>query len=94
MDVVGKVIARVLQDRLQQLAEKRLPESQCDLRKGQGCTDMIFTVRQIAEKAREHQAKTFFPFIDLRKGYDSVPHEALWLTLAKLGVPESTIQLV
>ena len=35
-----------------------------------------------------------FLFIDLRKAYDSVPREALWLALVKLGVPESTIQLV
>lgn len=55
---------------------------------------MIFAVRQIAEKAWEHQAKVFFLFIDLRKPYDSVPREALWLALAKLGVAESTIQLV
>ena len=93
LDVVGKVIARVLQDRLQRLAEEELLESQCGFRKGRGCTDMIFTVRQIAEKAWEHQAKVFL-FIDLRKAYDSVPREALWLALVKLGVPESTIQLV
>ena len=29
LDVVGKVIARILQDRLQQLAEEELPKSQC-----------------------------------------------------------------
>ena len=45
LDVVGKVVARVLQERLQKLAEDQLPESQCGFRKGRGCTDMIFTVR-------------------------------------------------
>ena len=94
LDGVGKVIARVLQDRLQQLAEEELPESQCGFRKGRGCTDMTCTVRQIVEKAWEHQAKIFILFIDLRKAYDSVPRQALWLALAKLGIPESTIQLV
>ena len=29
LDVVGKVTARILQDRLQQLAEEQLPDSQC-----------------------------------------------------------------
>ena len=36
LDVVGKVIARILQDRLQQLAEEELPESQCGFCMGRG----------------------------------------------------------
>ena len=61
VDVVGKVIARILQDRLQQLAEEELPESQCGFRKGWGCTDMIFVVRQLVEKTWEHQTKSILP---------------------------------
>ena len=33
-------------------------------------------------------------FIDLRKAYDSVPHEALWVVLGKLGVPDSLIEWI
>ena len=66
-------MARIIQERLQQMAEVELPESQCGFRKGRGCTDMIFTVRQLVEKAIEHQARQFFLFIDLKKAYDSVP---------------------
>ena len=51
LDVVGKVIARILQDCLQKLAEDELPESQCGFRKGRGCSDMIFTIRQLVEKS-------------------------------------------
>ena len=71
-----------------------MPESQCGFRKGRGCTDMTFVVCQLVEKTWEHQTKVFFLFIDLRKAYDSVPHKAMWLALAKLGVPISTIQLI
>ena len=59
LDVVGKVVARVLQERLQKIAEDELPESQCGFRKGRGCTDMIFTIRQLVEKSWEHTAKSF-----------------------------------
>ena len=55
---------------------------------------MIFTVRQQVEKSWEHTAKTFFTFIDLRKAYDSVPCEALWVALEKLGVPDEVAKLI
>ena len=89
---MGKVVTRILQDRLQQLAEEELPDSQCGFRKGRGCSDMTFAVRQLVEKSLEHKAKIFF--LDLRKAYDSVPCEAMWQALAKLGVPSPTIQLI
>ena len=50
LDVMGKVVARVIQGRLHKLAERVLPESQCGFRRGHGCTDMIFTVRQLTRR--------------------------------------------
>ncbi len=94
MDVVGKVAARVLQKRLQELAEDELPELQCGFRKGRSFTDMIFTVRQLVEKFWEHKAKLFLTFIDLKKAYDSVPRNALGIALRKFGVPDGIVQLV
>ena len=94
LEVVGKVVARVIQQRLQRLAERELPDSQCGFRKGRGCTDMTFVVKQLAEKAVEHRAKQFFIFVDLRKAYDSVSREALWEVLGKLGVPERMIEII
>ena len=87
-------MARILQERLQELAEEELPESQCDFRKSRGCTDMTFAVLQIVEKSLEHKTKSFITFIDINKAYDYVPRVALWIVLGKLGVPASTIQLV
>ena len=94
LKVVGKVVARVVQNWLQELAEELLPELQYGFRKGQGCDDMIFTIRQISEKAVEHWTKQSFIFVDLRKAYDSVPHEALWKVFGKLGAPEVLINIV
>ena len=94
LDVVGKVVATILQERLQALAEQELPESQCGFRKGRSCTDMIFAVHQVMETSWEHRAKTFFTFIDLKKAYDSEPRRGMWLALKKLGVPEKTVNLI
>ena len=94
LDVVGKLAARIVQSRLQMVAERELPESQCGFRRGRGCTDMIFVVRQLAEKAVEHQAKQFFVFVDLRKAYDSVLREAMWMVLRKMGVPDVLVEII
>ena len=40
LDVVGKVVARVIQGRLQKLTEDA--ESECGFRKGRGCMNMVF----------------------------------------------------
>ena len=85
LDVVGKVVARVLQERLQKVAEDELPESQCGFR---------FTVQQLVEKAWEHKSSVYFTFVDLKKAYDSVPRDAMCVALGKLGVPELTVQLI
>ena len=94
LEVVGKVMARILQERLQQVAEDELPESQCCFRRGRGCSDMTFVIRQLVEKSVEHHSKQFLVFVDLKKAYDSVPRAVLWLALEKLGVPASVVELV
>ena len=65
LDVVGKAVARLVQTRLQVLAEQVLPESQCGFRRQRSCTDMIFSVRQLQEKVIEHKTQGFFVFVDL-----------------------------
>ena len=74
MHCVGKLLGRIVQDFLQKLAKKVLPESQCGFKKGYSCIDIIFMVRQLAEKATEHNIMYIvLYFVDLCKVYDSVP---------------------
>ena len=94
LDVMGKLFAKVIQGRLQVVVEDTLPDSQCGFRCGRGCIDMIFCARQIMEKAREHNTKVFMLFVDLRKDYDSVAHQALWLVLEKYGIPPLFVRLI
>ena len=94
LDVAGKVVGRLVQNRLQQIAEQELPDSQCGFRRGRSCTDQIFSLLQITEKLYEHRTPGFVLFTDLRKAYDSVPREALWRGLQCLGVPPKLIEIV
>ena len=54
LNVVDKVAVKVVQRQLQDLAERVLPECECGFRKVHGCTDMVYTVRQLVEKLWEH----------------------------------------
>ena len=94
LDVCGKVVARLLQMRLQALAESVLMESQSGFRVGRGCADMIQVVRQLIEKTIEHDTEVYMMFVDLKKAYDSVAREALWKVLELDGVPSHFINLV
>ena len=51
LDVVG-----ILQRRLQKVV---MPDSECGFRSGRGYIDMIFCARQLVEKSREHNTKTY-----------------------------------
>ena len=53
LSVPGKVFCRVIQRRLASRAEHLLRESQCGFRPVCGCIDQVFTLRVLAEKARE-----------------------------------------
>ena len=94
LDTVGKLFAKVIQVRLQSVVEDVLVDSQCGFRSGRGCVDMIFCAQQLMEKAREHRSDLFMLFVDLRKAYDSIPRQALWLVLHKYGIPTQLIQLI
>ena len=43
-----------MKEKLEQITDRILPESQCGVRKGRGCVDMILVTRQLVEKTREH----------------------------------------
>ena len=58
LEVIGKMVARVLQATLQMVAEEELPDLAW-LPQGRGCSDMIFTVCQLVEKLIEHRSKQF-----------------------------------
>ncbi len=90
----GQGLCTYLQERLQTVAEDQLPDSQCGFRKGRGCADMLFCARQLVEKTYKHNTKMFLLFVDLRKAYDSVPRQAMWLILSKYGVPSVIVELL
>lgn len=51
--IAGKVLAKIVLNRLKSISQEVLPESQCGFRAGRSTSDMIFTLHQFQEKAVE-----------------------------------------
>ena len=63
---------KILQARLQQYMNCKLPDVQAGFRKSRGTRDLIANMRWIMEKAREFQKNIYFCFIDYAKAFDCV----------------------
>ena len=94
ISIVGKVYARVLLARLQKLADRVYPKSQCGFRAGRSTIDMVFSLRQLQEKCREQNQPLYIAFIDLTKAFDLVSRDGLFRALVKIGCPPKLHSLI
>ena len=94
LEIAYKIVAIIINKRLQPLIERLDHENQCGFRKGRGCTDAVFTVKMAIKKRREHNLETWILFLDLVKAFDRVPRELLWCVLSKFGVPKKMIDVL
>ena len=85
LSVVEKVYGRVLINRIRDETENVISEVQGGFRRGRGCTDQIFTVRQICEKYLGKGKDVYFAFLDLEKAYDRVDRDTMWNVLRLYG---------
>jgi len=94
LSIVGKTFAKVVLRRLQVLAERVYPESQCGFRAERSTIDMIFSLRQLQEKSREQRQPLYMAFIDLTKAFDLVSRRGLFKLLEKIGCPPKLLNIM
>ena len=82
----SKVMAEILQARLQQYVNWELPDVQAGFRKGRGTRRQIANIRWIIDKARKFQKNIYFCFIDYTKAFDCVDHSKLWKILKEMWI--------
>ena len=70
--ILGKVMLKILQAKLQQYMNRKLPDIQVELRQRRGTRDQIANIHWLIEKAREFQKNIYFSFIDFVKVFDCV----------------------
>jgi len=71
----SKAMLKILQARLQQYANRELPDVQAGFRKGRGTRDQIANIHWIIEKAKEFQKNIYFCIIGYAKAFDCVDHK-------------------
>ena len=79
---------KILQARLQQYMNRKIPDVQAGFRKGRGNRDQTANIRWIIKKAREFQENIYFCFIDYAKAFDCVDHNKLWKILQEMEIPD------
>ena len=84
----SKVMLKILQARLQQYVNHKLPDVQAGFRKGRGTRDQIANICWVIKKAREFQKNIHFYFIEYVKAFDCVDHNILWKILKDMGIPD------
>ena len=85
---------KILQARLQQYVNCKLPDVKAGFRKGRGTRGQIANILWIIENAREFQKNIYFCFIDYAKAFDCVNHNKLWKILKEMGIPDHLTYLL
>ena len=83
----SKVMLKILQARLQQYVNHKLPDVQAGFRKGKRTRDQIANICWVIEKAREFQKNIYFCFTDYAKVFD-VWITTNWKILQEMRIPD------
>ena len=67
LSIPSKVFCIVLISRITDAVDKKLRQEQAGFRKGRGCIDHIFVLRNILEQCHEWQRKLLVNFVDFEK---------------------------
>ena len=70
--MASKVFGKAILNRIRNVNENQLCESQCGFRPNRGCCDQIFATEILMQRTKEFKKPIHLCFIDLQKAYDSV----------------------
>ena len=90
----SKVMLKIILNRLRPLAENIIAEEQAGFRRGRSTIEQIFNLRILCEKHLQHQRNIYHVFIDFKKAFDRVWHEALWATMKKFNISGKLIETI
>ena len=90
----SKVMLKIILNRLQPQAEEIFAEEQACFIAGRSTTEQIFNLLILCEKYLQHQQNLYHVFINFKKAFDRVWHEALWATMRKYNINARIIRAI
>ena len=94
LSVPGKVLNRIILERMKGEVDNTLREEQAGFRQDRSCTDQIATLRIIVEQSIEWNSSLYVNFVDYEKAFDSLDRETLWKILRHYGVPMKLVNMI
>ena len=94
MSVPGKVLNRIILERVKGKVDQTLREQQAGFRQDRTCTGQIATLRIIVEQSIEWNSSLYVNFVDYEKAFDSVDRETLWKVLRHYGVAKKLVNMI
>ena len=90
----SKIILKIILHRLQHITEEFISEYQAGFRKGRSTSEKIFNLRIISEKYAQHNKPLYHVFIDFKKAFDRVWHEAFWSSMKSFNINLKLIEAI
>ena len=94
LSIPGKVLARIILERLKTTLDKTLRDEQAGFRQDRSCTDHIATMRIIIEQSLEWQTPLYTVFVDFQKAFDSVDRDVIWRLMHHYGFPPKFVAII
>ena len=89
LSVPGKVLNRVIIDRVKNAVDPQLMDQQAGFRRNRSCADQIASLR-----IYEWNSPLYPNFINYEEAFDSVDRQTLWKLLRHYGVPVKIVSLI
>ena len=88
LSIVGKTYVAVLNDRLKRWMEdsKVVVEEQAGFREGYSPVDQVYVLSEIIQRQKRRKKAWYCAFLDIKRAYDVVWRDALWVRLWMCGV--------
>ena len=90
----GKLLERLILNRLKPVLKELIPDNQFGFTAGRGCPDAQMISRMLGIDAQKRHIGLVRGYIDLTKAYDKVNREVLWKILRRFGIPEEMVKIV
>ncbi|VBB34653.1 unnamed protein product [Acanthocheilonema viteae] len=94
--VISKILSKMLSSRISYHLESNgiICKEQAGFRKREECLGQVIALVEAIQRRKHKGEPTYLAFIDFKKAYDMVAHEALFLKMTGVGISGKTLDLI